>query len=227
MNIQSLLNKTELIYIDTSVLMNPLHLYRFINRYKDMFTDCGKKIIVSNTVYQELLRLANSNNEEKANKARTGLRLIYGYSDLFSLERSAGEPEDLDHAFADPELLTRLTQERRFKRQLLITNDRDLSQDAYDLNTTHSFRGKEIYVYYVNYGGYLTPSSFDKTISIDLEPQTQTIICDTNTPSNSNLVAEEDSDLIYKYIGISALSFALGVGATLLGISIASSKKAS
>ena len=88
------------------------------------------------------LYLSNSNNEEKANKARTGLRLIYGYSDLFSLERSEGEPEDLDHAFADPELLTRLTQERRFKRQLLITNDRDLSQDAYDLNTTHSFRGK-------------------------------------------------------------------------------------
>ena len=223
MDLKKLLNKTESIYIDATVLMSPLHLYRFINRYEALFIACKKKIIVTDIVYQELLRQTNSHNKNTAHTAELGIGLIKYHPHIFSTEKSEYDPNDLNHVCSAPELLKRLRKDRSFKRQLIITNDGDLSQAVNEINTTHSSQGKRIYVYHVDSGGYLTTSIRDEKNASRIEPEAYTVTYYTKAPITTSL--EYNSDYTDKYIGISLLSFALGVGVGILGISIASSNR--
>ena len=62
---------------------------------------------------------------------------------------------DAEKAFADSELLSRLTKEKTEFSQLLITNDKKLSVDAYSLNNLNSCLGKKISVCYISKNGLL------------------------------------------------------------------------
>ena len=223
MDVKKLLNKTRVIYIDTSVLMSPLHLYRFINRYEALFTACRKKIIVPNMVYQDLLKHADSHEGKIAHTAKLGIALIKQCPYLFSIEQSEYDSKKLDHSSTATELLKRLRKESEFKKQLFITNNHELSQAANKINKAHSAQVKMIYVYHVNSGGYLTDSILDKENSFRHEPQIHPTTYCTTTPITIN--SEDNSEYIYKYIGISLLSFALGIGTGILGISIASTNR--
>ena len=169
MNVQRLLMDNDLIYIDTASLMNTSNLQNFLSNYEEEFAKSQNMIIVPEAVCQELIRHINSGNEEKSAKAIKALNIIREYNSIFTLEQSNFSPEEIQHAFADQELLVRLAKERRYKKQLLITNDRSLSKDAFDLNLLQSCRGKEISVCYMNYYGQLNPSKFESESVSDMD----------------------------------------------------------
>ena len=62
---------------------------------------------------------------------------------------------DAEKAFADSELLSRLTKGKIEFSQLLITNDKKLSVDAYSLNNLNSCFGEKISVCYISKNGLL------------------------------------------------------------------------
>jgi len=220
MNVLRLLHDNDLIYIDTASLMNPINLHHFLANYEEDFTSSQKMIIVSEAVCQELLRHINSNNEDKADKAIQALNLIRENNNIFSLEQSNFSPEEIQHAFADQELLVRLSMERRFKRQLLITNDRSLSKDAYDLNMFQSCKGKKISICYVNYYGYLIPSRLEEEKVYAQEPATvePSLIKDEQLIETE--VSDEPANSVWGYICVALGAFAFGFGTSCYGKSI-------
>jgi rRNA-processing protein FCF1 len=226
MNVLSLLQDTDLIYIDTASLMNSNNLRHFLTNYKKDFYESRKMIIVSEAVCQELLRHINSANGDKANKAMHALNIIREYNNIFILEQSDFSPEEIQHAFADQELLVRLTKERRSKRQLLITNDRSLSKDAYDLNMLQSCRGKEISVCYVNYYGFLKSSDIyaEKESVQDTMPPTASTI--ESPISSEATVSAEITTSPWGYIGVALGAFVFGFGTSRYGKGILNNVKA-
>ena len=155
--VENLLNRNDLIYIDTSTLMNESDLQLFIENYENIFLQKEKEIIVPAVVWQELRQHINSNacNGEKCRKATAAIKIIQNHRNLFRLEEDNASPYDSRMAFADSIILGRLLMECIYGKQLLITNDRRLSIDAYELNTQESFRGQLICVCYINSRGEL------------------------------------------------------------------------
>ena len=155
--VEKLLNKNDLVYIDTSTLMNESELRLFIENYERLFLQKEKEIIVPAVVWQELNQHINSKpcNEDKRRKATVAMGLIQKHGSLFCLEENGACSYDSRIAFADSIILGRLLMECIYSKQLLITNDRRLSIDAYELNTQESFRGQLICVCYINSRGEL------------------------------------------------------------------------
>ena len=68
---------------------------------------------------------------------------------IFQVENVPLTAEEIAHTFADAQLLAELTLHRSDYNQLLITNDRKLSCDAYDLNQQQSCKGRKVLVCYI------------------------------------------------------------------------------
>ena len=153
--VEDLLALNEKIYIDTSSLMNDTELGRFLVQYQDIFEALNKKIIVTREVCLEIVRHLSSKNIEKQEKAKSVILLFKTYSNLFIFEDKDLKQSEVSSAFADSELLSRITKDKSKHSQLLITNDKNLSVDAYKLNKLYSCKGKKIMVCFIDNLGQL------------------------------------------------------------------------
>ena len=153
--VEDLLALNEKIYIDTSSLMNDTELGRFLVQYQDIFEALNKKIIVTREVCLEIVRHLSLKNIEKQEKAKSVILLFKNYSNLFIFEDKDLKQSEVSSAFADSELLSRITKDKSKHSQLLITNDKNLSVDAYKLNKLYSCKGKKIMVCFIDNLGQL------------------------------------------------------------------------
>ena len=176
--VEKLLLRNDVILIDTASLMEKEGFARFIDNYYEIIIKSGKRITIPEAVYLELQRHLVIGSKEKIYNANTAINLLRGYQELFDIEMVGDRKDKMKEAFADQELLIRLTEGRRHQRQLLITNDRNLSKDAFALNALESCRGEYISVCYINSRGELHRCECTKaqeTESIgDVEPKSAT-----------------------------------------------------
>lgn len=146
------LSSVDRILVDTSTLMSP-GFQQFISNKKGLLLAAGKKIIVPKTVYMELARLVGSIDSEKSEHAMAAVELLSQNKDIFTVGNAPFTEEEIAHAFADAQLLSELTIHKAEGNQLLLTNDRKLSCDAFDLNQQQSCKGYKVLVCYINYYG--------------------------------------------------------------------------
>lgn len=195
--VEDLLALNEKIYIDTSSLMNDTELGRFLVQYQDIFGSLEKKIIVTREVCLEIVRHLSSKNIEKQEKAKSVILLFKNYSNLFIFEDKDLKQSEVSSAFADSELLSRITKDKSKHSQLLITNDKNLSVDAYKLNKLYSCKGKKIMVCFIDNLGQLNKG---KT---GFETNQNTLVIEQKTPEeqveeqNNN---QEESKIFQKII---------------------------
>lgn len=195
--VEDLLALNEKIYIDTSSLMNDTELGRFLVQYQDIFEALNKKIIVTREVCLEIVRHLSLKNIEKQEKAKSVILLFKNYSNLFIFEDKDLKQSEVSSAFADSELLSRITKDKSKHSQLLITNDKNLSVDAYKLNKLYSCKGKKIMVCFIDNLGQLNKG---KT---GFETNLNTLVIEQKTPEeqveeqNNN---QEESKLFQKII---------------------------
>lgn len=195
--VEDLLALNEKIYIDTSSLMNDTELGRFLVQYQDIFEALNKKKIVTREVCLEIVRHLSSKNIEKQEKAKSVILLFKNYSNLFIFEDKDLKQSEVSSAFADSELLSRITKDKSKHSQLLITNDKNLSVDAYKLNKLYSCKGKKIMVCFIDNLGQLNKG---KT---GFETNLNTLVIEQKTPEeqveeqNNN---QEESKIFQKII---------------------------
>lgn len=195
--VEDMLALNEKIYIDTSSLMNDTELGRFLVQYQDIFGSLDKKIIVTREVCLEIVRHLSSKNIEKQEKAKSVILLFKNYSNLFIFEDKDLKQSEVSSAFADSELLSRITKDKSKHSQLLITNDKNLSVDAYKLNKLYSCKGKKIMVCFIDNLGQLNKG---KT---GFETNLNTLVIEQKTPEeqveeqNNN---QEESKIFQKII---------------------------
>jgi len=148
-----LLNHNDLIYIDTSTLMNVEAMEIFLERAEDDFINQNKRMIVTQSVQKELNKHIRSDNESKRNQARSAILLLTRFERLFIIEE---ENAAFNNAtFADSDLLSRLTLNKATATQLLVTYDRALASDAYNLNEQGSNKGGKVMVCHINRACYI------------------------------------------------------------------------
>ena len=152
--IRSMVSSNEAIYIDTASLMDVENLELFIENAEWVLLNEHRKIIVPRAVCLELTRHLGSQNPVKKDKAVRVLEMLGSHGDIFEVCDEDIREEALK-AFADSELLAELTLNRTACGQLLITNDRRLSEDAYKLNDQVSCRGHKVMVCFINRFGEL------------------------------------------------------------------------
>lgn len=154
-SMEEIIRNSEEITMDTASLMEIDSLKRMVDKYREVFLNHGKMIIIPAVVCQELVRHLTSDIEDKREKADKALKIIRNNGELFTVELAEYSSEEIRKAFADREILLRLSSARANRRQLLITNDRKLSRDAYNLNLMESCSGKTVFVCYLTYCGDL------------------------------------------------------------------------
>lgn len=148
------LASVQRILVDTSTLMTSA-FQQFINNSKELLITDNQKIIVPRAVYTELACHMGSADVEKCNRAMAAVDLLSLNKDIFQVESVPLSEYEIAHAFADAQLLSELTLHRSDCSQLLITNDRKLSCDAFDLNQQQSCKGRKVFVCYINGRGEL------------------------------------------------------------------------
>lgn len=151
---EKILSSVERIIVDTSTLMTR-GFRQFVCSNKERIFADGKKMIVPKAVYAELARHIDSEDESKSKNAMAAVELMTLNRDIFQVENTPLTDEEVAHAFADTQLLSELTLHRSDYNQLLITNDRKLSCDAFDLNQQQSCKGRKVLVCYINWCGEL------------------------------------------------------------------------
>lgn len=152
---RNLISTNEIIYIDTSSLMNVEEFKAFIKSYCEDFLELGMKITVTREVCLEIVKHLSSEQIEKQTKAKHVIEIFKNFNNIFIFEDENLTNYEANFAFADSELLSRMTKNKPDYKQLLITNDKDLSVDAFNLNTLNSCKGQQIMVCYINKKGKL------------------------------------------------------------------------
>ena len=183
--IEKIISSVDRILVDTSTLMSPgFQQFVFIN--KDTLFSLKKKLIVPKAVYTELARLMGSTNSEKAEHAMAAVELLSLNKDIFSVESAPLTEEEIAHAFADAQLLSELTIHKSDSNQLLLTNDKKLSCDAYDLNQQQSCKGRKVLVCYINWYGEMQCCECART-SVDKPAQNITFNEDEQTIADNKV----------------------------------------
>jgi hypothetical protein len=135
--------------------MNVEELELFTNNIQEILMLEGKQIIVPRVVCMELLRHFAGADDRKKKIAVEVFDVLCRHEKIFCVQNTDIGDVDLMKAFADVKLLAELTENKSSCSQLLITNDRKLSRDAYDLNNLESCKGHSIKVCYLNHFGEL------------------------------------------------------------------------
>lgn len=142
----------EIIWIDTCTMMHIHRFELFIKNVRPILLESNKKIQIPDCVMAELAKHQLSPDESKQASATEALSLIKANSDIFKIEHlnnDASNGED----FADPKILTVILEKRRNIPQLLISNDHQLTSDAYKFNDLESFYGSKVSVCYIGANG--------------------------------------------------------------------------
>lgn len=207
--ILQMFNLNERIYIDTSTLMEVYGLRSFIEKVRPICREKGHRIIVTDSVCAELEKHIHSLNEFKKSKAAEAMLLVCQNSDIFQIEDISSKrlkEEKFINSFADPELIKEILSNKFNHTQLLITNDRKLSSDVYDLNTFESCRGKRIAVCYLNSTGNLMMCDCARNQTVE-DPKIE-----ETKPSIQYVdrIIVREPDGFHKY-GIPTLTFAGGL----------------
>lgn len=206
--VESLVSVNDMIYIDTSSLMNVEVFEEFVENYRNIFLDYQKRIIVTREVCLEIVKHLSSDSMNKQIKAKNVVRIFKNYSNLFTFEDENLNEFEVGKAFADSELLSRMTKEKSEFRQLLITNDKKLSLDAYSLNSLNSCKGQKIMVCYINGNGKLNKALTESPQNVkDIE--VNSIVAKQTCEVKNN---ENSSSLKNYIIGVSALIVGYGIG---------------
>ena len=146
MEYNKLFNNNEIIYIDTCSLMRYSVLDKILAEARPILLDKNKKIIVPKSVYLELLKHQICNDVNRQQLAEQAWDLLKKYNDVFVLEDTDASKQEMYQAFADADLISKMTVNKANYSQLLITNDKKLSMDALNINDLKSCRGKPIKV---------------------------------------------------------------------------------
>lgn len=152
---ETMVRSNERIYIDTATLMDVDGMRLFIENSRGFLQDAGRKIIVPKSVCSELARHLESENPVKRDLAMKAIGMISENPEIFQVECTPMTDEEIAKAFADAHLLSELTLHKSDCDQLLITNDKRLSSDAYSLNQQQSCKGHRIMVCFINRLGEL------------------------------------------------------------------------
>lgn len=179
--VKHILSKYDLITIDTSALMNNENLQRFVENYEMTLLEFGRKILVSRSVWAELLRKYGCDDEEKRDKAARAICTINMHKNIFLIDGREIRPEEIWTAFADKDLLSDLTKNITCHNQLLITNDGKLANDALSLNNLESCQGRRVEVCRLQYSGELGSLMLNKTIEAP-SPEPQVIVHEVEKP---------------------------------------------
>lgn len=219
--IEKMITSVERILVDTSTLMTR-GFQQFIGNNKELLLSGNHKITVPKAVYTELARHMDSSNGNKSSLALAAIELMALNKDIFQVESVPLTDEEIAHAFADAQLLSELTLHRSDCNQLLITNDRKLSCDAYDLNLQQSCKGRKVLVCYINWCGEMqccecVRTSTERTAEKPLH-YTDEIIEEQNCPNlTPNDTHEHETKDNWKFDWVSGLISISGLGA-LYGI---------
>ena len=149
--LENLLHQVNRVSIDTSSLMETEKLEKFIVMAEPVFAEFEKQIIVPGSVQNELIGFLDCGGCEKSELAEQVFRLLDEHHEMFRLEERV-DGED----FADREILSELMRNKGDCGQLLITNDKKLAKDAFQLNQQESNRGRKIMVCHLNHYGDLS-----------------------------------------------------------------------
>lgn len=211
-----LLGTCDDIYIDTSTLMNVEALRRFVESGKEEFLNSDNKIIVTAAVLSELKNHQQyDSNADKRERAIVAFELINTYPDIFKFEKEE-ESIKSDYAFADRDFLSRLTLNKSSRRQLLITNDRKLGQDAYRINEQESNKGCRIMICYINfYGGICrctcTKDEERNLQEVDVKEKTEYIEKKCRVVRHDSPIAKKPKANYWKYTCVFAGGLAGGI----------------
>ena len=107
--VSSLIKDTDIIYIDTSALMNTDQLEIFINNIQSFLILESKKLVVQHEVWMELQRHVEGDDTEKKDIAHKVLEILYKYRKIFYITDSKSDQYDFMKVFADSRLLAELT----------------------------------------------------------------------------------------------------------------------
>ena len=152
---QTIFDRYDRIFIDSSSLMNFKELKMFLVKYGDRIRKSRTQIVMPKAVQIEIARHLVSCREDKAEKSSECLTVLADYPGLIVCDGCIN-PEDLTYdTHADREILAMLISGNGRYKQLLITNDNGLSKDAVNLNSLHSCSGKMISVKSINKNGEL------------------------------------------------------------------------
>lgn len=152
---ETMVRSNERIYIDTATLMDVEGMKLFVEKSKGLLQDADRKLIVPKSVCSELARHLESEYPVKRDLAMKAISMISENADIFQVECTPMTDEEIAKAFADAHLLSELTIHKTDCDQLLITNDKRLSSDAYSLNHQQSCKGHRIMVCFINRLGEL------------------------------------------------------------------------
>jgi hypothetical protein len=151
----SIIRNIDKIYIDTSALMNVEELELLIIRMERILLRENKFITVPRAVCLELARHLESTDKSKINLVLRVFEILSNHDKVFIVDNGNLKECDVLKAFADAKLLAELTENRPECKQLLITNDKKLGHDSYNLNNLESCKGHKIKVCYINHVGEL------------------------------------------------------------------------
>lgn len=184
--IEKIFASAERILVDTSTLMTN-GFQQFISNNKKRILTEGKKIIIPKAVYTELARHMGSEDANKCKHAMAAVDLMASNKDIFQVESASLSEDEIAHAFADAQLLSELTLHRSDYTQLLITNDRKLGRDAFDLNQQHSCKGRKVFVCYINWYGELQCCDCARTLTDKLSENLDTSTKENITDPTDNI----------------------------------------
>lgn len=155
------------VYIDTSALMNTDRLQLLVESI-DSDVTLRKKIIILTNVYQELVDFSKGYNNEKRTLANLALSIISS-SNAFVVNP---EFKRKQKPFADPKILSTLIESKADKAQAIITFDKGLSKDAFNLNELNCINGYEILVLTINELGELVlPECISAKVEEDINDE--------------------------------------------------------
>ncbi len=203
--IKSVLKKNDVILIDTSSAMDYKGFKKLVDQIELPLIENNKNIIVPKVVWMELIRHLNSSNEEKKVKASHAIYIINEHRNIFMLEDDNLDYDKMIKTFADAELLSDLIKNKVMYNQLLITNDKKLSIDAFNLNNQESCKGRKINVCYITNSGNLKTCECVYNKKATLEPAIEEKNLDVKTS-----LSDKEEALLTK-VGLPLIAFIAGL----------------
>lgn len=192
------IERSEIILIDTSSLMNYSNLDSALKRIKPILIEENKKIHITAQVSLELLKHATSKDGRKKYRAKKAEEIIDVYKDIFFIDDYSSFKSNGYYVFADATLLSKMIINRAHFSQLLITNDKGLSEDALNINNSKSCFGKQVFVYSVSKQG-----EFEEVIIANKIPSKQ---------KNNQTIDCSQSEKVFTIISFFALGVIVGKG---------------